>query len=319
MFDFGALYEELAQLGLESWREPLEPLLEQKTADAAHGQLAEWREVLQALPPCEPGTPQLDAPVVSTAPDALSPALREPVRDLLLKLLPWRKGPFSVGGILVDAEWRSDRKWGRLENAISPLAGRLVLDVGCGNGYYALRMRGNGARTVIGLDPMLIHIVQHMAIRHFMPPLPIHLLPLRLHELPQASAFDTVFSMGVLYHQRDPALHLTELRRMLKDGGELVLETLILPGRMPAARTPERYARMKNVWHLPTEPLLLDWLEQAGFAGARTIDVSRTTTDEQRRTDWMPFDSLDAALDPDDPGLTIEGWPAPTRAVIICH
>jgi tRNA (mo5U34)-methyltransferase len=319
MFDFAALYDELAPLGLESWRQSLGPLLEQKTANAAHGQLAEWREVLQALPPCEPGVPQLDAAVVSTAPDTLSPALREAVRDLLLKLLPWRKGPFSVGGILVDAEWRSDRKWARLENAISPLAGRLVLDVGCGNGYYALRMHGNGARTVIGLDPMLVHLVQHMAIRHFMPPLPVHLLPLRLHELPQASAFDTVFSMGVLYHQRDPALHLTELRRMLKDGGELVLETLILPGRMPAARTPERYARMKNVWHLPTEPLLLDWLEQAGFAGARTIDVSRTTTDEQRRTDWMPFDSLDAALDPDDPGLTTEGWPAPTRALIICH
>lgn len=319
MLNFDALFDELASMGLESWREQLEPVLRRKIADGAHGQLAEWREVLQALPPCDPAVPQLDTPVVTAGPEAFSPAQREQVQGLLKRLSPWRKGPFSVGGILIDAEWRSDRKWSRLEHVIAPLEDRLVLDVGCGNGYYALRMRGKGARVVIGLDPLLNHIVQHAAIRHFMPPEPVHLLPLRLHELPQGSAFDTVFSMGVLYHQRAPAEHLADLRRALKDGGELVLESLVLPGRMRQARTPERYARMKNVWQLPTEPLLLDWLEQAGFTEARTVDVSRTTTGEQRRTDWMSFDSLAEALDPADSGLTIEGWPAPLRAVVVCR
>jgi tRNA (mo5U34)-methyltransferase len=150
-----------------------------------------------------------------------------------------------------------------------------------------------------------------------MPPQPVHVLPLRMQELPHPGRFDTVFSMGVLYHQRAPQEHLAGLRQALKPGGELVLETLILPGSLREARTPGRYARMRNVWLLPTLPLLLDWLEEAGFAAGQTVDVSTTTSLEQRRTDWMTFGSLTEALDPDDPGLTVEGWPAPRRAVIV--
>lgn len=317
MLDFDALFEDLAANGLESWPDALKPALEERLSDAAHGDLPKWRQVLASLPSCESRAAELTGPVVTAGPDAFAPAEREQVRELLMKLAPWRKGPFQVGDILIDAEWRSDRKWARLEDAISPLANRLVLDVGCGNGYYALRIRGMDARLVVGVDPMLLYVAQHAAIRHFMPPQPVHVLPLSMQELPHTGSFDTVFSMGVLYHQRAARKHLDELRRALKPEGELVLETLILPGRLKEARTPGRYARMRNVWLLPTLPLLLDWLEEAGFAGARTADVSTTTHVEQRRTDWMTFESLTEALDPDDPSLTIEGWPAPQRAVVV--
>ena len=317
MLPFDTLFAELASHGLE-WREKLHPLLEAKLADGAHGDLPKWREALAGLPACERGV-QLDKPVISVGPKAFAPAERERVRDLLHKLSPWRKGPFQVGDILIDAEWRSDLKWSRLADAISPLDGRLVLDVGCGNGYYALRMRGMSAQAVIGIDPMLLYVAQHLAIRHFMPPQPVYILPLRLQELPPADVFDTVFSMGVLYHQREPPGHLEALLRMLKDGGELVLETLILPGGLPEARTPQRYARMKNVWLLPTQPLLLDWLQEAGFHEPRIVDVCATSSLEQRRTAWMPFESLAEALDPDDSQLTIEGWPAPQRAIVVAQ
>jgi tRNA (mo5U34)-methyltransferase len=317
MLDFDALFEDLAANGLESWRGALKPALEQKLADAAHGDLPKWRQVLASLPSCDSPAAELTRPVVTAGPGAFLPAERERVRELLMQLAPWRKGPFQVGDILIDAEWRSDRKWARLAEAISPLATRLVLDVGCGNGYYALRMRGMGARLVLGLDPMLLYVAQHAAIRHFMPRQPVHVLPLSLQELPHSGIFDTAFSMGVLYHQRAPEEHLDTLRQALKPGGELVLETLILPGSLKEARTPMRYARMKNVWRLPTLPLLLDWLGRAGFTGARTVDISTTTNLEQRRTDWMTFESLAEALDPDDRSLTVEGWPAPRRVVIV--
>jgi tRNA (mo5U34)-methyltransferase len=317
MLDFDALFEDLAANGLESWPDALQPVLEERLSDATHGNLPKWRQVLASLPPCESRAAELTRSVVTAGPDAFPPAEHEQIRELLMKLAPWRKGPFQVGDILIDAEWRSDRKWERLKDAISPLANRLVLDVGCGNGYYALRMRGTGARLVVGVDPMLLYVAQHAAIRHFMPPQPVHVLPLRMQELPHTGSFDTVFSMGVLYHQRAPQKHLDGLRRALKPEGELVLETLILPGSLREARTPGRYARMRNVWLLPTLPLLLDWLEEAGFAGAQTVDVSTTTHLEQRRTDWMTFESLTEALDPDDPSLTIEGWPAPQRAVVV--
>jgi tRNA (mo5U34)-methyltransferase len=317
MLDFEALFGDLAANGLESWHGALKPVLQEKLSDAAHGDLLKWRRVLASLPSCDSRAAELTGPVITAGPDAFPPAERKRVRELLLQLAPWRKGPFQVGDILIDAEWRSDRKWARLKDAISPLADRRVLDVGCGNGYYALRMRGEGARLVIGADPVLLCLTQHAAIRHFMPRQPVHVLPLRLQELPHTGRFDTVFSMGVLYHQRAPQEHLHGLRRALKPEGELVLETLILPGNRKEARTPERYARMKNVWLLPTLPLLLEWIEQAGFTGGQTVDISTTTNLEQRRTDWMTFESLAEALDPDDPSLTVEGWPAPQRAVIV--
>ena len=245
----------------------------------------------------------------------------EDLRTALLELRPWRKGPFRFGDVVIDAEWRSDMKWARLEDQISPLDGRDVLDIGCGNGWYAIRMRAAGARCVIGVDPTVLFNVQFAAARELTGIDHVYVLPLRLEELPgDAHAFDTTFSMGVLYHRRDPAAHLHELMGALKPGGELVLETLVLPGDGDDVVIPmDRYARMRNVWHLPTVERLCNWLKSAGFRSIRIIDVTATTVEEQRATDWMTFESLAHALDPDDPSLTIEGLPAPTRALVVAN
>lgn len=318
MLDYESLFDDLAGIGLSDWRDALKGLIDEKFSESAHGKLCEWQAVLSGLPASARLPANLNAPVVTVPPDnSLSPGR---IRDALLGLSPWRKGPFDICGVHIDAEWRCDLKWDRIRGAVAPLDGRAVLDVGCGNGYYAMRMRGLGAKLVLGIDPTLLYVIQFLAIRHFMRAEPVHVLPLRLHELPSgAGVFDTVFSMGVLYHQRSPEAHLLELESLLRPGGELVLESLVLPGDDAVARTPEnRYARMRNVWQLPTRPLLESWLGDAGFDNVRLIDVSRTTVEEQRSTDWMSFESLAEALDPADATLTVEGWPAPRRAALIC-
>jgi len=126
-----------------------------------------------------------------------------------------------------------------------------------------------------------------------------------------------VFSMGVLYHRRSPIDHLMDLQAHLAPGGTLLLETLIIEGDADQCLCPEdRYARMRNVWFLPSEPLLLRWLRRCGFEDATLVDSSLTTTDEQRPTRWMPFESLGHALDPTAPTRTVEGLPAPRRAIV---
>jgi tRNA (mo5U34)-methyltransferase len=80
-----------------------------------------------------------------------------------------------------------------------------------------------------------------------------------------------------------------------------------------------RYARMRNVWAIPTIESLLGWLTQAGFKTPCLVDVSATTTAEQRSTEWMRFDSLAEALSPADARQTLEGYPAPTRALLLAH
>jgi len=297
MIDFAGLWACLEGLGLRDWREPLEPLLGERLADSAHGDLPRWRQALEQLPAANP----------------------DKSRELLLELSPWRKGPFDLDGIEIDAEWRSDLKWARFSDAIASLEGRNVLDVGCGNGYYALRMRGAGAACVVGIDPALLYVVQFLAVSRFLEPGQVFVLPLRLQELPDdARAFDTTFSMGVLYHQRSPINHLIRLRNTLRPGGQLVLETIYVPGEESFACTPEkRYARMRNVWLLPTVKELKTWLVRSGFDAVEIVDTTLTTTVEQRSTPWMSFESLHEALNPDDPTRTVEGWPAPRRVIAI--
>ena len=299
--DEAGLRRSLAEAGLDQWQDTLAGLVEARFGDAAHGDLPRWRQIL--------------ADLAASGDDV------DARRALLLRLAPWRKGPFEVGGVSIDSEWRSDLKWARVVPFIEPLDGRRVLDVGCGNGYYALRMADAGAARVIGLEPMLLYVVQFQAVQQFTRSPRVDVLPLRLDELPaDVRCFDTTFSMGVLYHQRSPVDHLLQLRNSLRPGGQLVLETLVLPGEETLARTPpDRYARMRNVWILPTLTELGTWLVRCGFRDVRVVDESLTTVDEQRTTEWMPFESLAAALDPDDPSRTIEGWPAPRRAALLAQ
>lgn len=300
MLQYERLWQRLADLGIADWRPRIEPLLHLRMSRAGHGRFIEWQETLVELA-------------------ALDTEQTGEIRKRLLTLSPWRKGPFEVAGVTIDAEWRSDLKWARLRDAVQPLQGRRVLDVGCGNGYYARRMHAAGADCVVGVDPTVLYVIQHLAVSLFEPLDYVFVLPLRSDELPEnARAFDTCFSMGVLYHQRAPLTHLQQLRGFLRPGGELVLETLFLPGDESCARTPvDRYARMRNVWLLPTIPELKTWLSRSGFRDIEVVDTSTTTTAEQRRTEWMTFDSLAEALDSEDPGRTVEGWPAPQRVAVI--
>lgn len=293
---FDALAGQLSAMGLERWVESLEAICSTRMSAATHGDFKRWQEVLLAL-------------------ETAAPTDR---KALLLQLAPWRKGPFNVGGVEIDSEWRSDLKWSRVADSIEPLAGRKVLDVGCGNGYYALEMRKAGADLVIGVDPTLLFVMQFVAVNQFVKDPAVFVLPLRLEELPPANnAFDTTFSMGVLYHQRSPVDHLRQLRTTLQPGGQLVLETIFVPGEESYACTPsDRYARMRNVWLLPTIAELTTWMRRSGYRDIEVVDTSITSIDEQRSTEWMSFESLREALDPDDPSRTIEGWPAPRRTVV---
>ena len=302
MLQFDRLWQSLADIGIADWRSRIEPLIHLRLSRTGHGDFIHWQETLAQLR--------------DVAPDETAE-----IKKLLLSLSPWRKGPFDIADVTIDSEWRSDIKWARLENTIEALQHRNVLDVGCGNGYYARQMSAAGARSVIGVDPTLLYVVQHLAIEQFTPLENVFVLPLRSDELPENSRiFDTCFSMGVLYHQRSPLVHLQQLKGFLRPSGQLVLETLFIPGEDSFAFTPpDRYARMRNVWLLPTISELTTWLQRSGFKNIEIIDQSTTRIDEQRATEWMTFDSLAQALDPDDSSKTVEGLPAPQRLVLVAN
>lgn len=320
---YGELYRALeADPALSDWGRAMQGQVEAVLAPDAHGDMPRWRGALENLPEISPSSVDLNAPAVrvGTAADC-DDSVRQRLIETLMQFHPWRKGPFELFGIHLDTEWRSDWKWERVAPHLSPLQGRRVLDVGCGNGYYAWRMAGAGAELIVGLDPTLLFVMQYQALQRYIGATGTYVLPLGIEDVPEGlRAFDTVFSMGVLYHRRSPFDHLMQLRETLRPGGELVLETLVVDGPLGHTLVPEgRYAKMRNVWFLPSVPTLESWLRRCRFRNVRVVDVAATTPLEQRSTDWMCFESLPDYLEPGRPDRTVEGLPGPVRAVVIAE
>lgn len=323
---YDTFWSQLDNERFNEWKTQLPALIDEALHPQGNGNLPRWLEGLQRLKGFTGNTDfSLNQAMVSVANNqTLDTQKTQELEEILRVFHPWRKGPFSIHNIHIDTEWRSDWKWDRVRPHLADLKGRNVLDIGCGSGYHLWRMVGEQANLAVGVDPSLLSMSQFLVLKHFIgESMPAYFLPLTLEQLPvskKGGAFDTVFSMGVLYHRRSPIDHIYDLKNQLLPGGELVLETLVIPESYGQALVPDdRYAQMRNVWFLPCVKELTHWLERCGFLNVRCVDVDQTSIEEQRTTDWMTWNSLETFLDPNDPNKTIEGYPAPMRAVMVCN
>lgn len=319
MIDFSNFYQRPL---FRPWLNHFEQAITRRTDPKRHGDLPNWLDSLASLPDVTPGSIDLDQDTVTIGrSEDLSKNEQIQLQTALLALAPWRKGPYRFFSSFIDTEWRSDWKWQRLQPHIQDLTGRSVLDVGCGTGYHCWRMLGAGADYVMGIDPSMRFLVQYLAAQKYCQDQRFDFLPVGIEDMPtDMPMFDTVFSMGVIYHRRNPINHLNELKQLLKDGGELVLETLIVDQAENGLLRPEgRYAMMRNVWSLMTVGKILELLREAGFSDARCVNENITSLDEQRRTEWMQFHSLAEFLDKEDIAKTVEGYPAPKRGIFIAQ
>ena len=263
MIDYQPLADRWKQGELAPWAESLLSDIEAHFHSKRYGDLPGWLQALDDLPTLSASVIDLNQAAIKVGSFAdASDSEREQLQAALEALHPWRKGPFELFGINIDTEWRSDWKWDRIAASISDLEGRKVLDVGCGSGYHCWRMLGAGASEVIGIDPTPLFVVQFWALQKYIRDDRAWVLPLGIEQVPpRLAAFDTVFSMGVLYHRRSPIHHLMELQDCLVKDGQLVLETLVIEGGVTDCLVPRgRYARMGNVWFIPSCDMLMLWL-----------------------------------------------------------
>ena len=258
-----------------------------------------------------------DAITIGAA-DELNKEDQKTVEKTLRSFMPWRKGPWSVFGIDIDAEWKSFRKWDRLLPELPELAGRTVADIGSNNGYYMFKMAHHNPKLVVGFEPYLQHYFAFQTLNSLagLPNLHTELLGvehLGLYE----NSFDVIFLMGILYHRISPIECLRELKKAMRPNGTLIVESQAIPGEETIALFPEKtYAKAPGTWFVPTANCLANWMTRAGFKDVKIFCSHPMSSEEQRKTDWMTFESYNDFIDPKDPTKTIEGYPAPLRVFL---
>ncbi|MCP3944598.1 MAG: tRNA 5-methoxyuridine(34)/uridine 5-oxyacetic acid(34) synthase CmoB [Desulfobacteraceae bacterium] len=307
---------------LDPWYEALSTIISEKRAflDQTKGNFQRFKTIVDSLPDFVPSKVDLRSNHVLVGDKTdISLDERKNLHGKLAQLCPWRKGPFNLFGVEIDTEWQSWMKWDRLTPHLPELAGRRILDIGSSSGYYMFRMAAENPLFVLGLEPQSSFYYQYLAVQKFLRQKNVFCLPITHDQLPRMDRyFDLVFCMGILYHRKSPIEMLKDIHDSLRKGGQIVLENLVLDSRENICLFPrDRYSKMRNVFFIPDLLVMESWLVRAGFTNIQCVDVEKTCLGEQRKTDWIQTESLKDFLDPKDHNRTIEGYPAPVRAVFI--
>jgi tRNA (mo5U34)-methyltransferase len=237
----------------------------------------------------------------------------EDIEKIAKSLMPWRKGPFKINDLFIDSEWRSYFKYNFLKPHFD-LKGKKVADIGANNGYYSFRMGSLDPASITIFEPYPLFMAQFEFLDRFVGS-KIRFELLGVEDLNEyGEKFDIIFCLGVVYHRTDPIGALRALKKGLAENGELFVDCLIIEGDEDMALCPyESYAKMTNAYFIPTKRAFEGWIRRAGFGQVEFLGQMPTTTDEQRKSDWIGGLSLGSFLNTDG-SKTIEGYPPPLRA-----
>lgn len=182
------------------------------------------------------------------------------------------KGPFDR---FMDEVWRGvvRKRFELVLARLEPLAGKSVLDVGCGSGRYCLAYAQRGAARVVGVDfaPAMIELARKHATRLGV----TDRCDFRVGSFPEAvtdGPFDAATAMGFFDYVAEPAPIVARMR-------ELTRSTMVMS--FPKAwewRVPFRRLRFLFAGcplFLYGEPRVREILASAGVTRYDWIDLDR--------------------------------------------
>ncbi|MBZ7931312.1 tRNA 5-methoxyuridine(34)/uridine 5-oxyacetic acid(34) synthase CmoB [Campylobacter sp. RM12910] len=242
---------------------------------------------------------------------------KDEILELAKELKPWRKGPFQINDLFIDAEWKSYIKFNILKPFMNEISGKTVADIGCNNGYYMFKMLEFNPALLVGFDPSIKYRLQFELI-NTLAKTSIKYELLGVEDLPNYPLkFDVIFCLGVIYHRSDPIKMLKELKSGLNKNGVVFLDTMYIEDEREIALVPNKtYSKIPNIYFIPSISALKNWCERAGFKDFQILSTKKTDENEQRKTEWIDSYSLNNFLDPNNKNLTVEGYEAPKRVYV---
>ncbi|MBZ7954780.1 tRNA 5-methoxyuridine(34)/uridine 5-oxyacetic acid(34) synthase CmoB [Campylobacter molothri] len=242
---------------------------------------------------------------------------KDEILELAKELKPWRKGPFQINDLFIDAEWKSYIKFNILKPFMNEISGKTVADIGCNNGYYMFKMLEFNPALLVGFDPSIKYRLQFELI-NALAKTSIKYELLGVEDLPNYPLkFDVIFCLGVIYHRSDPIKMLKELKSGLNKNGVVFLDTMYIEVEREIALVPNKtYSKIPNIYFIPSISALKNWCERAGFKDFQILSTKKTDENEQRKTEWIDSYSLNNFLDPNNKNLTVEGYEAPKRVYV---
>ena len=286
-----------------------------------HGNLQQWKNILTKLPDISTNYLDFSKECIQIGnPKEINLSQLEILEKGLLNLRPWRKGPFNIFGLEIDSEWRSEKKWQRVEDYLPKIKGMRIGDIGCSNGYYSYKLLKLEPELIVGMDKTSLFIIQFLATKFYAKQIQeLIILPCSAEEFnPEFIDFDLLLSMGILYHAKNPSNHLASLQRLVKKNGYIILETIIsnLKQNINIGKN-QTYAGMSNIGTIFTKDNLIKLLNVSGFKNIQVINDSFTNISEQRTTKWMQGKSLSDFILSN--GGTLEGYPPVCRTIFIAQ
>ena len=109
-----------------------------------------------------------------------------------------------------------------LEKLLTNVAGKKILDAGCGNGYFSSWLTERGAQ-VFGVDGSS-EMIEIAKMKYADIPFKVHDLTLNFPEPDQS--YDFVFANMLLMHMDSISIFLSDAKRLLKPNGELIFSVL---------------------------------------------------------------------------------------------
>jgi tRNA (mo5U34)-methyltransferase len=176
-------------------------------------------------------------------------------------------------GVVTPGRWPLNQNVLKAYDSID-FKGKKVLDLGACNGLWSFEAEKRGAAEVYSVD-YLTHVgywctpaykFAHEALESKAKYFP----DMNVYDVEQLGVtdFDVVIFSGIYYHLKHPLLALTILRRVMKEGGHIVIEGPIYPDAelsYSSFHYHDLYLGDRSNWNVPSLRCLRDWVECSFF------------------------------------------------------